>query len=239
MDQLAWILNGCVQLFYSDDRILFQRIRPTQLSLDFGLASSFLTSDVFVENALRVSNLFPASRRLTGLVANLILYRTTDAMREKMSDAGSVDDAFAEAVDLFRLCRREMERNVDVDGVIGVNDVGQMLRHLDQMKAIFEMWTIEQSSGSCSPRPMAFDYTEAEESWLQHQLMQVQEQFVSVSPSEAFVAEALEVAKGKLPDSSFMSTWVMMTGERARRALKMHPEFLGLVGSDQVLVTSR
>jgi len=239
VDQLAWILNGCVQLFYSDDRILFQRIRPTQLSLDFGLASSFLTSDVYVDNSVRVTNLFPASRRMTGLVANFLLFRTTDAMRQTVNDVASVDDAFAEAVELFRLCRREMEPGSsghnNVVGDVGVgDDFYATLRHLDQMKCIFEMWTIEQSSGSCAPRMLVFDYTEAEETWLQHQLTLVQEQFVSVTPSEAFVKEGLAITRGKSADSSFVSGWVMMTGERARRALKVHPEFLGLVGSDQV-----
>ena len=108
------------------------------------------------------------------------------------------------------------------------------MAYWSQMKIVFENWTVESKPEPDVPKVMTFGFTEAEEMWTQNQFNQVQDQFVSVSPPARFILEALEIARGQSPTRLFLSSWISMTIERARRVLKMHPEFTNLEEQDQV-----
>ncbi len=177
---------------------------------------------------------FPQS--FTGLVANLILYYTTDSMLTELNDPGKVLSCFQEAQELAQMGRNYFgSSNTDPKEF----SVHQFLHALNQMKNLFGTFKIQSESidSSVVPRPLEMTLTETEECWIKERFSRIQEQFVSVTPCEDYMRELVDLLANGKPVSSRFSpqVWLIIT-ERVRRVLKIHPEFTNLPDYEQQIL---
>ncbi len=235
-DQLSWILNGSMKILPPFNRSILKRIDPAEPPEIAELFQSRQMMDFFSASSMQIFYLMPFSVKLNGLVANLLLFFSSDTIKDKLEEKEKVQVMLEDAKNLLRFGSRHLDGTTD-DSFI--ENLEPIVETLQIMKCVFDTWKFEKYDRHFArmPKMLDFDYTDGEEFWLQHQFDKVQGEFKSVSPPDDFVRESLSIAlTGQNASNAFMRSWIGMTNERARRVLKIHPEFVDLVGTEQVCI---
>ena len=231
LEQLTWILEGNLFQDYSEDvedltTVSFEEFVWEQLA--FRSSEMF---DIYSDYLLLVESFFNFPHYFNGLIANLLLYHTTELDKRNLKEPAKVESLYSSAVNLA-----EKELSSAMPNLANIR-LSLLSFALSQMKDIFEsIQTFDKSPdpGSQIPRQCSLGLTDTEENWLAHKFERLQIQFASVAPGEKRMQEALvmlaDASKTK-PESAVW--WFSMIVERARRVLKDHSEFKDLSFANQ------
>ena len=230
LEQLNWILEGNLppvspEEVYNLAAVSFEQYvweqfhhRTSEL---FGMYSDYLLM-------LKVFFSFP--QYFNGMIANMILFYTSESTKKELNEPQKVEALFCEAK---KLLERELEIVADSDTSFKLSAFAFVL---SQMKNVFGYL---QDSGTMRPTApkvsrQCISFTETEESWLSHKFERMQLQFRTVVPSQKMTQTLLKVflkQQDVSPENS--EQWAAMVKERVKRMLIDQPEFQDLSRGDQ------
>jgi hypothetical protein len=122
------------------------------------------TSDIFASHSQFVLRKVPIPRNCNGLVANLLLYFTDEALSSSLNEPSRIELLFREAETLLRFgckCLHGIE--------IGNSNINSLLQSLNVLKNIFESFQI-QAEHLPAPKVLSLAFTDIEQSWLNNQV---------------------------------------------------------------------
>ena len=117
-------------------------------------------------------------------------------------------------------------------------DLETLVHSLTRMSHIFGTCTFANQIEDLQktvPKPLAVNFSEAEDDWIKVRFSQIQKQFRSVIPPSDFMSELFDLlGKGIPVGQRFSVDFMAIVVERGRRVLKLHKEFQSLTDQDQV-----
>jgi hypothetical protein len=122
------------------------------------------TSDIFASHSEFVLREVPIPRNCNGLVANLLLYFTDEALSSSLNEPSRIDSLFREAETLLRFGCKCLHGIEIVKG-----NINSLLQSLNVLKNIFESFQI-QTEHIPAPKVLSLAFTDIEQSWLNNQV---------------------------------------------------------------------
>ena len=234
MEQLTWMLEGQVAIDSIEDVTNLSRISFTEYNTTVNWIMSADKANIYYHCAENIGIFYPFPPYCNGLIANLLLYHTTDSMVKSLKDPKRISCIFQDAKDLVKLGYEHLDRNLSMEVS---SNIGPLICTLIKMKSIFDTCNIPSDGHELErafPKMLPVNYTKTEEAWLKNQFRQIQNEFLSVIPPKHYLEELIGLlATGMVVSESHVSVWMEITSERVRRVLKIYPEFSCLSDSDQ------
>ena len=239
LDQLSWILEGHISIDSIEEVTSLCRISLGEYNLQVELFPSSDTADLYFHYVQNIGLFYPFPQHCNGLIANLLLYYTTDGMSEWLIEPKRISCIFEQAKDLVKMGFEHLDRTLEMNAV---SNIGPLIQSLSQMNQIFG--TCQVNSDSClfnscliTNSQLTITYTDTEESWLRNQFDLFQSEYQSVDLPKEYLNDLTHLLQtGRPVSETFVSSWMGMMTERIRRVLKIHPEFYNLTDKEQVCI---
>ena len=94
MDQLSWILEGQVSLQSIEEVTNLSRISFKEYNTTVNWITSCEKSTIYYHCAQNVGFFYPFPQYCNGLIANLLIYHTTDAVLEELHEPQRIASIF-------------------------------------------------------------------------------------------------------------------------------------------------
>lgn len=240
VEQLSWILEGQFSGESIEEVSKLSKIYLREFNQSVNL---FPTSDMaelyshFCEN---VGIFYPFPQHCNGLVANMLLYHTCDAIMPELTEAKRISCIFQEAKELVKLGFCHLDRALSINGG---DNIGPLIHTLDRMKNIFGTCRVNsQSEGIIRtlPRGLTISFTDSEGAWYRKSFADFEAACRSVVPTREYMDDVIRLLGRHEPVSErYMGNWISMMTERMRRVVKIQPEFERLSDREQIELLNR
>jgi hypothetical protein len=174
LEQLTWILEGNYFPDFTQDVEDLSVISFDEFVWEQVVFRSSEMFQMYSDYLQLIQHFFSFPHYFNALVANALLYQTTETMKKELKDPQKIEGLHREAEKLA-----EKELNSAMSHNINLKMVTLQFA-LWQMKTIFDLVQVcnEKNFPSAKvPRPFSISFTDTEESWLIHKFERLQIQF--------------------------------------------------------------
>jgi len=237
LEQLTWILEGNLPQLRTDEMVNLSPISYEEFVWEQFVFRSSELFGMYSDYLKMLKSFFTFPHYLNGLIANMLLYHTTDIVAQQLKDPQAVESIYSDAKGLA-----ERELGLVLMGK-GLFKLEVLAFALDQMKTIFDFMQIynaEQFPAAQVPRQHSANFTETEQNWFVNKFERMELQYTSVMPTEKMLQHVICVFNNACmvgPEDS--GQWTSMMIERVRRTLKDQDEFQNLSSACQTTLVSK
>ena len=231
LEQLTWILEGNIPSMKTEELINLSSISFEEFAWEQFVFRSSELFGMYSDYLKMIKIFFSFPHYLNGLIANMLLYHTTESTAQQLKDLQAVESLYYEAKSLA-----ERELGLVLIGK-GIFKLEVLAFALVQMKTIFDFMHIydsKQFPAATIPRQDSANFTETEQNWFIDKFQRMELQYTSVMPTEKMMQHVICVFTNACmigPRES--GQWTSMMIERVRRTLKDQDEFQNLSAGSQ------
>ena len=227
LEQLNWILEGQITIDSIEELTSLNHINLMEYNNSVNFFPTSEIAELYYHFSENIGIFYPFPQHCNGLVANMLLYHTDENISQQLQEGKRISCIFDAAADLLKMGHTFLDRSLSVNAK---DTIGPLIHTLTRMLQIFGTCKVTENNKSIYglkvPKPIPISFTNAEDRWINLQFLQFQDQFRSVVPATDYFNEAIKLLVYEAPvTEKYMPEWLAMTAERARRVLKIHPEF--------------
>ena len=237
LEQLTWILEGNLPSMKTEEVVSLCSISFDEFVWEQVVFRSSELFGMYSDYLKMMKSFFSFPHYLNGLIANMLLYHTTESTAQQLKNRQAVESLYIEAKTLA-----ERELGLVLLGK-GIFQLEVLAFALVQMKAIFDFMQIHDAQkfpATIIPRQGCTNFTETEHNWFIYKFQSMELQFTSVMPTEEMIQQVFCVFKKACkigPENS--GQWPFMMIERVRRALKDQDVFQNLSSDNQTILLGK
>ena len=189
LEQLTWILEG--KLFTDSFEELEDLVMISFEELLIPEISSPEILNLYEDYLEVIESFYGFPHYFNGLVANLLLFQTTEKMKQELEDPDMIES-------LLRDAKIFAERELGLSMSQQKFELSCLTFALTKLRVIFNYLKLG-GDGDLIPAPtkipknVSVNFTETEEKWLCQKFNEMQTQFSSVVPTEFMINHALQV----------------------------------------------
>ncbi len=190
LEQLTWILEGNIFLDFTKEVEDLSVVPFDEFIWELVIFRSSEMFHMYSDYLQLIENFFSFPHYFNALVANVLLYSTTELMRKELKDPQKVEILYLNAI---KLAENELSLAMNYKIKFDLSTLSFALLQMNNIFKNIEVHSRKMHLSSKVPRAYNVSFDDVEENWLIQKFERLQVGFSSVAPTEKMMQEVILV----------------------------------------------